>query len=621
MDNLIILDTDRRYFPSTNLLISKAYKILEDVYLSITYRYFIIPSVKKHLTRGDTKIIAADKETEFILKRAALPFSLLNEYIREWEFIEQEKISLAFIRSIPQIVPELEVQYQGLSLWRFDEYIMFEKFFPIILQNIETLNRILMIEKPKRMLIYNSSSKWGMLQKRDAGYSNKLKIGDKTDILSSLRKIIFELFTPWAVRALDFSFMKTLKSVKYLPQKNKRIIFFESERMYQCHQSLLKKLNPDLTILQDEEYLQKNKEFSFDSIHQYIDEKAKKRLQQLRKKLIKQLRTVKRSPKVREQLTYKGIPLFEAVRDALDYLFVLGYLKSAYYVECINNYLDFNKPDLVIIMCEDPKRQKIAAELAREKGIKTLLLMHGTIGERDVMYTKLFSNQIAVYGNYYKKILIGMGYPPDNIKITGNPAWDNIHQITIKRNALYSRLGLSPDKKIILLATTHFPLDIRDGMAHATFKAMSKLPSRYHLVIKLHPEEGKEFYNACSEEFKIQATIVNELSLLHPLIISSELVIISDSTVGIETILLDRPVIDINLSPAPFWNDYVENGAALGVRREEELLPVMQSVLSNKKVRRRLEKNRKKYIYNHAYKQDGKAAERVAKMIRNIIKE
>jgi len=67
-------------------------------------------------------------------------------------------------------------------------------------------------------------------------------------------------------------------------------------------------------------------------------------------------------------------------------------------------------------------------------------------------------------------------------------------------------------------------------------------------VIKLHPEEKKEFYIRLLKKFKLQATITEDLHLLHPLIKYSELVIISNSTVGVETILLDKPLIDVEIT-------------------------------------------------------------------------
>ena len=108
--------------------------------------------------------------------------------------------------------------------------------------------------------------------------------------------------------------------------------------------------------------------------------------------------------------------------------------------------------------------------------------------------------------------------------------------------------------------------------------------------------------------------------MLHPLIFISELVIVSHSTVGIEALILDKPLIDVNLTKMPFYQDYVKEGVALGVRNEEDLLPAIKSILENEVVRKKLEKNRQKYVYEHAYKMDGKAAERVTNLIKEMIK-
>ena len=84
--------------------------------------------------------------------------------------------------------------------------------------------------------------------------------------------------------------------------------------------------------------------------------------------------------------------------------------------------------------------------------------------------------------------------------------------------------------------------------------------------------------------------------------------------------LLDKPLIDVDLTGEPYYNDYVEKNVALGVRKEEDLLPAIKSILENKEVKERLKKNRKKYIYEHAYKQDGKASERVLHLINKMIR-
>jgi len=58
----------------------------------------------------------------------------------------------------------------------------------------------------------------------------------------------------------------------------------------------------------------------------------------------------------------------------------------------------------------------------------------------------------------------------------------------------------------------------------------------------------------------------------------------------------------------------------LGVKKEEELLPAINSILHDKKVVLKLKRNRKRYIYTHAYKQDGKASDRVTKLIKKCLK-
>ena len=202
--------------------------------------------------------------------------------------------------------------------------------------------------------------------------------------------------------------------------------------------------------------------------------------------------------------------------------------------------------------------------------------------------------------------------------ITGNPAWDYLKGKKWDREKLYNQLGLPQDKKIILLAATNMP-DERDRLAHATIKAMAQLP-QYRLILKLHPEEELGYYKQLLKEYNVKATIVMELSLLHPLISISEVVITAYSTVGLESLLLGKPVIDVNLTNRPYYQDYVAEGVALGIRKEEELVKAIQSLAEDTQVRKLLGKNRKKYLYEHAYKQDGRAGERVVKLIEKMIK-
>jgi hypothetical protein len=85
-----------------------------------------------------------------------------------------------------------------------------------------------------------------------------------------------------------------------------------------------------------------------------------------------------------------------------------------------------------------------------------------------------------------------------------------------------------------------------------------------------------------------------------------------------EAVALNKPVIVLNLSGEPDIVDYVEQGVALGVYREEDLKPSIEKLLKDDS---ELAKNRGAYIEKYLYKIDGKATERVLKLIEEIIRE
>jgi glycosyltransferase involved in cell wall biosynthesis len=86
---------------------------------------------------------------------------------------------------------------------------------------------------------------------------------------------------------------------------------------------------------------------------------------------------------------------------------------------------------------------------------------------------------------------------------------------------------------------------------------------------------------------------------------------------AMEAVALNKPVIILNLSGEPDVVDYVEQGVALGVYKEGELKPTIEKLLKDDS---ELAKNRKKYIEKYLYKIDGKATERVVKLIEEMIK-
>jgi len=88
------------------------------------------------------------------------------------------------------------------------------------------------------------------------------------------------------------------------------------------------------------------------------------------------------------------------------------------------------------------------------------------------------------------------------------------------------------------------------------------------------------------------------------------------STTAMEAVAVNKPVIILNLSGEADVVDYVEQGVALGVYKEEDLKIAVEKLLISDL---ELAGNREQYIRKYLYKIDGKAAERVASVIERII--
>jgi CDP-glycerol glycerophosphotransferase (TagB/SpsB family) len=97
------------------------------------------------------------------------------------------------------------------------------------------------------------------------------------------------------------------------------------------------------------------------------------------------------------------------------------------------------------------------------------------------------------------------------------------------------------------------------------------------------------------------------------LLSAAELIITDFSNVGIEAILLDRPLLTVNFSNESF--EYVlryhEYGSSLYIEKYQDLEKITKEIIIEKKYLRELSNGRKKIIELINYKNDGKAGERI----------
>lgn len=222
-------------------------------------------------------------------------------------------------------------------------------------------------------------------------------------------------------------------------------------------------------------------------------------------------------------------------------------------------------------------------------------------------------------GEYYKN-LKSFSKVAKKVVVTGQPRYD----ILARRSEMYDRLkmmrnlGLNTDKKLILWATQTHALPYEENVENidAVHDTMSSL-EEVQLAIKLHPAENQiaPLYTGNDSWTPL---ILGKDWDINALVFACDLLITKDSTTAQEAVLLDKPVIILNLSGEQDRVHYVQEGVAIGVYEPAALAHAIKRSLNDTQFLEELKINREKYIRKYLFKNDGKATERIIDLLDSL---
>ncbi len=342
----------------------------------------------------------------------------------------------------------------------------------------------------------------------------------------------------------------------------------------------------------------------------------------------------------KESMNWHDIPLWNLVKKNFSFAFSISNLMRVICIcEMAKHMVETEKPDGIIMSGEYPSERPMVAT-ARPKGIPTLFFQHGIYSPYHIHYNHReedispngecsapycpIPDKFAFYSDYDKGNLVNRGkFPEKDVLVIGQPRYDIIARAPqiFSREETFKRLNLDPNKKLIVWTTqTHgLPLQENERNIAAVYNAVKSL-NEIQLVIKLHPGENQKA-PLYKKNKSYNPVILDREANTFELLYVSDAVLTRHSTTGVEAIMLDKPVIVMNLSGALDLVPYVESGAALGVYNDDQLIPAIKDALYNKEVREKLAEARRKFVYDHAYIQDGQASKRVADLIIQMIEE
>ena len=309
--------------------------------------------------------------------------------------------------------------------------------------------------------------------------------------------------------------------------------------------------------------------------------------------------------------------LFRGIRLNSLTLFCAMAISNIVFIERLIRNLS---PDLICLMPDGNFPQHIASALAKKHSIPILACSAALEnGNARSHMRHLNADKLAAMGEITRKLYIDSGIAPDRVLVTGIAHFDLLfNRDEEKDNQALLECSIDPDKRIILFTTDNISFSETERMLQGVIIAILKMKDT-QLVVKIHPSEEIGAYLALAEEYRDpRIRVVKDIDL-YALISNCQLLITKYSTTALESMIIDKPVVVINLSGQPTPVPYAEEGAALGVYRYEGIEQAIQKALYDEETQTRLEKGREQFVRNWAGEPDGKASQRIVTLMKEMV--
>lgn len=631
--------------------------------------------------KGETIVITLNYAAQKGLQKESVPFYALEKYVTDKDYEENLKETIKWIKNWPNIqnIDEKSfkqfVLYQNFSLWWEMEIPLYYGFgLPDMTWEIKKIKSAINIENPQRIIIVGHEKLYkeivvaiGQLKKiQTISFGPTITLNSIQNFIQFLKPyfmghiaLIKDFIRKYLVKTIDLTSKFGKKDLKC---KKNKIILITQPRGCQIRSNLRTtkiKVDTYLDSLIDE--LSKNKEndivlihldgsktlglktlieklvssdLKCTSIEAYFSIQAKKK----GKFLLSMWKDLRKNERFKNSLTFDEVPIWNLMKDIFCNFFIFRFNRLIQYIEGAKQMIKLEKPS-IIVMTDNVAQGYYLPLVGKMENVPTLAIQHGVYDLQDINFVNAeggmsgginplwrpITDKIAVFGDSSKDLFVNYGsYSPDKVVVTGQPKIDYLAQADkiFDKNKLYNKLRINPNEKIVVWTTQTHALTLDENRKNISCVYNTvKLLKNIQLIIKLHPDEDQK------------APLYKENKLIKPMIIAAkdadtnellyacDTMITKNSTTALEAMILNKPVIILNLAGQPDHVPYAESGAAAGVYKEEDLLTTLKKLSYDITFRKKLEDDRKRFVYEYAFIPDGQASKRVVDLIMQMIEE
>jgi hypothetical protein len=264
----------------------------------------------------------------------------------------------------------------------------------------------------------------------------------------------------------------------------------------------------------------------------------------------------------------------------------LALLLNSQYVKGCEQFLQDCRPAAVMTDHDRHSPWSSLVLVARRMGFPTYTLVHGVVNDKAIGYAPVLADKVLCWGEIDREKLIMAGTEPDKLRPVGCPRLSR----SLKADPVASRLkaGLDAGQPVVLLATAPFAPAERLRLADAFCVAMEKTAGMAG-VVRLHPSEKLDFYNALAQSHPHIRFMANDAWTLDEAIAAADVVVVHSSGLGSDALIRGRAVVvfDAIDHPLGHGDELVQFGGCPKPRTAAELAATLQSLVFSGEARQR----------------------------------
>lgn len=296
---------------------------------------------------------------------------------------------------------------------------------------------------------------------------------------------------------------------------------------------------------------------------------------------------------IEETRAYMGINFMDLVRqhgaEKAHALYEAAGRQNFYPIRTMTACLQHLAPKLVVAT-NSPRSEQAALQAAGDLGLTSLCIVD-MFALQEIAWLKApgFGTKVCVLNDGVRDMFLREGRPADEIEITGNPAFDGIHDpavIQAGRDLRRTR-GWDGDRFTVLYASTpepaRHPFTGEAGDPTLSYRVEERLREIFRdrpdleLVLRRHPSEDQEI--APGERVFTSGRAEDVNALIHAV----DMVVVTCSTVGLQAYLAGVPMVSVECSVISKDAPY----GAFGMSRSIPSIEALETALLDETTRQR----------------------------------